>query len=245
MLITLAGYLINDFYDYEIDQINKPSAHRFTRSIILKFYFGSIIIGLLIAVGIANSLGNLNYLFVYLVATGLLFLYASYFKGFGLSGNLIVSIFSSMVIAIIWFVFYLYCGPIVEQKAQTLILFMCFVFLSSLAREIIKDCQDIEGDSKFNLKTLPIRIGVLKTSIFINFILLALILTIGAWLYSSYASMPLYKTLILGSTIWLIAKAIYLTNKARTSKDFKLISGLLKICMAIGITYLFTLSLSS
>ena len=45
-----------------------------------------------------------------------------------------------------------------------------FGFLINLIREIVKDIQDIEGDSKLNYRTLPIKFGIEKSKKLIIFI---------------------------------------------------------------------------
>ena len=244
ILITIAGYLINDFFDYKIDEINKPSKLRLSKASILKLYFFNVVLGLLIAIFIANKFGNLNYVFVYLLAVIILFLYASHFKELGLFGNLVVSIFSSLVIGVSWYFYNLFCSS--EPSSQTnsiIILFMCFVFLCSMAREIVKDCQDIIGDSALGLRTLPIRIGINKTTFFIQFYIAALILVIFIWIHYTFPIFPLYKSLILGLINVILIYTAFKTNKAKDALEFKSISKLLKLSMALGILYLFTLCL--
>ena len=36
----------------------------------------------------------------------------------------------------------------------------CFAFIISLIREVIKDIEDVEGDEKYNCKTMPIIWGI-------------------------------------------------------------------------------------
>ena len=120
---------------------------------------------------------------------------------------------------------------------------MCFVFLSSMAREIIKDCQDIEGDSKFGLKTLPIRVGLDRTKFFVQLFLITLVVVICTWIYTSIAIFPIYISAILVVTIIAIIYSMIKINKAKSSDDYKSVSKILKICMGFGILYLFTLSL--
>ena len=256
VIITISGYLINDYFDYSIDEINKPLKQRLSKDSLLRLYLFNVTLGLVLAIFIANEIGNLFYTLIYFLATLLLFLYASHFKRLGLIGNVVVSSFSSLVIAIIWFVFKVFCIPIQNDlpntilvqkvnKESILLLFMCFVFLSSMAREIIKDCQDISGDSKFGLQTLPIRIGINRTIFFVNFFLAILIIVSCTWIYSTLATMPIYKSVILVLIIFTIIYSMIKTNKAKNSEDFKFVSKILKTCMGFGILYLFTLSLPS
>lgn len=246
VIITIGGYLINDFFDYEIDKINKPSKLSLPKNALLKLYIYHSVLGFILAIYIAFEVGSLYYVSIYLLAILILFLYAAKLKSIGLMGNLVVSIFSSLVVAIIWFVFDLICESAPYENTKIiLILFMCFIFLSSMAREIIKDCQDVVGDKQFGLKTLPIRIGTDKAIIFVLFFLASLIAICCTWIYYSMSNYPIYKSVILFVTILILVYAMIKTNKAKSSLDFKSISKILKISMGFGILYLFTLSLPS
>ena len=46
----------------------------------------------------------------------------------------------------------------------------CFGFLLTFLREIVKDMEDIEGDRKFDCKTLPIVLGIRKSKLIIYLI---------------------------------------------------------------------------
>lgn len=243
LIITIGGYLINDYFDYEIDNVNKPSPSRMKKVELLKGYFISIFIGLLIAFFLSFRLGNLYYCFYYFVAIILLFFYASHLKALGLLGNLVVAIFSSLVIAIIWYVFTLQYDSILFVKAEVLYIFMSFIFLTSIAREVIKDCQDIVGDSQFGLKTLPIKIGKEKAVYFVSFFLATLLVISGLWLNHSYSFFPLYSNLLFAAIIIFLIFITYKSHQAKEEQDFKFVSTLLKSCMSLGLLYLLIISI--
>lgn len=242
ILITISGYLINDYFDYEIDSINKSNSARLRKIELLAPYFIILLLGLVIALFIAYRLGNLMYTFNYFLAVAMLFLYASHFKSTGLFGNFIVSIFSSLVIGIIWYVYELIHQSATQSQGQVLIIFMSFIFLISMAREIVKDCQDLEGDAKFGLQTLPIKIGIYKAVIFAGFFLGALITICLFWLYHSFSNLPINLNVLLGIIIALVCFTMIKVLKSKTEFDFKSSSKLLKICMALGIFYLLAIS---
>lgn len=157
-LITGAGNTINDYFDYEIDRINRPGrpipSGRVSRKTALSFSV------LLFGTGVVLSywLGT-----VCLLLAGfnslLLFLYASTFKRMPLAGNVVVGYLAGST--------FLFGGaPEIFNGTgiqSTMILFLLAV-LATMAREIVKDIQDIEGDSKAKARTLPIVIGKMKAS---------------------------------------------------------------------------------
>jgi len=152
-LITGAGNAINDYFDAGIDAINRPdrpipsgrvriesafifSIVLFAASIIISYFVGSSRIPFLIA--IFNSL--------------LLYFYAFSLKRKVFVGNLSVSYLSGST--------FLFGGAAfgIEGIRFTLVLFFLSM-LATLARELVKSIEDMEGDRKDGAVTLPIRIG--------------------------------------------------------------------------------------
>ena len=86
--------------------------------------------------------------------------YENKLKALGLSGNMAVGFMSGAV--------FLYAGMVVNDPGPTLWMFG-LAFLATVAREIVKDIQDLEGDT--DRFTLPARIGIGK-SLFVTGILL-------------------------------------------------------------------------
>jgi len=245
ILITLGGYLINDFFDYEIDSTNKKAAKRLSKIHLLTAYFLVCFAGFGIAYFICHLIGQFSYLLVYILAMALLFLYASHFKSQGLIGNVVVALFSSLVVALLWFVQVYFGHEVPPFKASTLIFFMCFIFLASMARELVKDCEDIQGDKQFGLKTLPIRIGIERTIFFIGLFLIVLFLVLLSWFYWIA---PQSSILIKASLLPIILVNLYLVFKnfkAKTKQDFASISSLIKLMMGLGIISLGLISYHS
>ncbi len=157
-LITGAGNAVNDYFDHEIDRINRPKrpipSGRVNRKTAL--YFSLFLFG--IGVVLSYWLGP-----VCLLLAGfnslMLFLYASTFKRMALAGNLVVGYLTGST--------FLFGGALEIFDGtgiqSTMILFLLAV-LATMAREIVKDIQDIEGDSRAGARTLPIVIGKMKAS---------------------------------------------------------------------------------
>ncbi len=114
---------------------------------------------------------------------------------------------------------------------------MLFLHSSSiwfLVREIVKDIEDIDGDHKVGMNTLPIVIGRDRAKI-VLFVLS--LVPIFAVVY--YLSTYLYKhtIVVIHFLILVIAPLILVSIKifnAKTKKDYQFISNLLKIVMLTG-----------
>ncbi|MCF7912771.1 MAG: geranylgeranylglycerol-phosphate geranylgeranyltransferase [Candidatus Cloacimonetes bacterium] len=148
MFIAAAGYTVNDYYDIEIDKVNKPervlpsggmstgnallySIALFVTGIIFSYFTGSVIC-LLIA--FINSM--------------FLFLYALFFKREFITGNLLVAYASASC-----FIF----GGIAGGNFSNSLIIAFFAFFYTFLREIVKDLEDVKGDSLAGASTLAIR----------------------------------------------------------------------------------------
>ena len=99
MIITAAGYLINDIYDEEIDKINKPDKLYIGKSISQKNALNIYIILNITALLLAVYLFNISIILIYLSAILLLYLYSAYLKKTAFWGNFTVALLSAAVVA--------------------------------------------------------------------------------------------------------------------------------------------------
>ncbi|GFO97526.1 prenyltransferase [groundwater metagenome] len=150
-LITGAGNAINDYFDAGIDAVNRPDrpipSGRLRKESAYKF---SIV---LFAGGIlaAYFIGSIPF-FIALFNSLLLYVYAYSLKRKVFVGNLSVSYLSGST--------FLFGGAAYGMKGieATYVLFFLSM-LATLAREIVKAIEDMEGDRIDGAVTLPIRIG--------------------------------------------------------------------------------------
>ena len=156
-MITSAGNIINDYFDVEIDKINKPDrpipSGRISRSDALMLSFALFMIGL----------GLAKYVNVYCLALAglnsvLLIVYGRYSKKMLIFSNLIVSclVASIFIFGALSVVNMTDLGSV---GLRLVALLSACAFFITFSREIIKDVEDIEGDKKNYCSTLPIYIG--------------------------------------------------------------------------------------
>ena len=161
MMLVGGGNALNDYNDRESDKENHPNrpipAGLINADEALVYSRILLSVGLLIVLfGLANKLPFI----IALIGTVTLISYENNLKALGLSGNMAVGFMSGAV--------FLYAGMVVNDPGPTLWMFG-LAFLATVAREIVKDIQDLEGDT--DRFTLPARIGIAK-SLFITGILL-------------------------------------------------------------------------
>lgn len=168
--IAAGGYWINDVYDFKIDKINKPertviNAFLSVKKVLSVYWFMHILLFLAVVL-ITKKLTILL-----IGASILLFLYAAWLKRTSLVGNMLVAFMTALVLMMAGFI-YTFNVPLIWAAI--------FAFEINLVREIVKDIEDIEGDLRFELKTLPIQAGV-QTARLIVFIIYILFI-ISTWL---------------------------------------------------------------
>lgn len=198
VILAAGGYIINDIIDDPIDRINKGLAQSIIHNLGDKFalaaYWTLGAIGLGIAAALAAQTGLWNLFWLYPLSWLLLLLYARIFKKTPLFGNLIVSLFCAFVPGILliaeWPVLFKisyseeFIGPMVALTV--LMLYILFAFLTTMVREIIKDMEDVEGDKKYNCRTLPIVWGYTRTKFVVLIFSIMLITTLGLFAISLF-----------------------------------------------------------
>jgi 4-hydroxybenzoate polyprenyltransferase len=171
ILIAAAGYIINDYFDLNIDRVNKPDKIVVEKiikrrwAIIWHWVLSGmgILIGFYLSWKIRNIfLGPTNLLCVLL-----LWFYSTTFKKKLLIGNLLISFLTAWVIGVLYltefrlhrFVDPAYHGTLSRIYKFT-VLYGAFAFIISLVREVVKDMEDLEGDALYGCRTMPVVWGL-------------------------------------------------------------------------------------
>jgi 4-hydroxybenzoate polyprenyltransferase len=174
VLIAAGGYVINDILDQETDQKNNPNkvliGKHISESKAYIIYATLTITGVALGFILANSVSHPNFAILFVLIATLLYFYASSLKQIALVGNIVVALLLAFSVIIIG-IFDIYPNTFDFNQPQMVLAFSIlmdyakFAFIINLAREIVKDIEDIEGDKLQQMKTLPILIGVKKTKI--------------------------------------------------------------------------------
>ena len=244
LCLAAAGNIINDIYDVETDLVNKPNKVIVSKSISEKsaynLYIILTIIGVLLGFYISNLVGRSGFSAIFVIISALLYIYATYLKQTTLIGNILISFLVAMSLIIVGLFELL--PVITEQNRETQLTFFkiifdysIFAFMINLLREMVKDIEDINGDYKAEMKTLPIVIGrerALKIVFGLSFVpLFAVAYYIITYLYRHYFAVGYFL-------IFVIAPLLYFTIKsfsAETKKEISFLSFLLKFIMLFGV----------
>lgn len=223
VIIAAAGYIINDYYDVKIDLINKP--HRVVVGRILKRRVAMIAHTILNFVGIGIGfylswkVGVLNFICAFV-----LWLYSNQLKRIAFLGNLSVALLTGLSILIIGLVF--------EPDNILIKVYSLFAFVFSLIREIIKDIEDLKGDSTFGCKTLPVVYGVRKTKSLIYILSYLFLISLCTLAYVVVGLQMTYLCIALVLPIGYLTFKLY---KADKISEYNFLSNYCKFVMLFGI----------
>ncbi|HEX5026007.1 MAG TPA: geranylgeranylglycerol-phosphate geranylgeranyltransferase [Agriterribacter sp.] len=256
--IAAGGYVINDYFDLNIDQVNKPNRivvekHIHRRwAIIWHWIFSTagVVMGFYISFVTHNWLIG----FSNMTCVLLLWAYSTTFKKKLLSGNIVISLLTAWVVLVVFFFVDYFPSNIIpgwqmpaamdEQVHRRVMrlafLYAGFAFVISLIREVIKDLEDMEGDARYGCKTMPIVWGVPVAKVFTGVWLMVLT---GALLAIQFYAMYLgWWWSILYCTALIIVPLLWITRKlyvALVPSDYAYLSGAIKFVMLTGILSMF------
>ncbi|MEN9883777.1 MAG: hypothetical protein RLZZ420_994 [Bacteroidota bacterium] len=248
VLIAGGGYVINDYFDLNIDRINKPQKLVIDRFISRRWamFFHLILsfAGIVISAYIAYLLNNPLLLVFNLLSVFLLFVYSSTFKKKLLTGNVIIATLSAWVIMVL---FVAMCqwnpGTLIPEWTSQLhevykiaLVYSAFAFIVSLIREVVKDIEDEEGDKKNGCKTMPIVWGIKSTKVFIGVWILVLFGLLIVFLFNLIISRWLWGIFYIIFVLLPFLVRIYMAfSKALTKKHYAELSREVKLFMLAGI----------
>lgn len=154
-LVGAASNALNDVVDVEIDRHNRPDrpvasgavSPEAARAVWIGLTVAGVVLGALVSWGVgAVALGSAL----------LLWLYSVRLKGTPGLGNLVVAFVIALAL--------MYGALAVGTVSSTVAVGVGMTFLITLAREIVKDVEDVEGDGAEGARTLAVTRGAWWTS---------------------------------------------------------------------------------
>tara|TARA_B100000949_G_scaffold231794_1_gene244657 strand:- start:43537 stop:44442 length:906 start_codon:yes stop_codon:yes gene_type:complete len=222
-LTIASGYIINNFYDAEKDLINKPTKSMLDRLVSQRFKLTTYFILNFLTVFAASYISFKAVLFFSAYIFGI-WIYSHKLKRIPFVGNLVSS---TLAIAPFFVVFVYY------QNFQTVIfVHALFLFLLILAREMIKDLENMAGDMAQNYKTIPIIYGPNVSKSMITF-LIGLTLVPALLLIKSFDIGYMY--LYFMACIVLLVLFLVLLWKAKGKKHYVWLHNIIKFIIVAGV----------
>ncbi len=256
VLIAAAGYIINDYFDVKTDMINRPDTVVVDRAIkrrsAIILHMAFTFLGVALGIYCALKTGYMRLAIFHIVAAILLWFYSTHFKKQLLVGNIVVSLLTASV-SFIPFVYEF--GIMQHQHAnfssehkliilscfKVVFIFALFSFITSMAREIIKDMEDFKGDKATGGYTMPIYWGMQSSKLTAFFLI---VITVLLLLFVVYNTFKAYHTILAMDTLYILSGLmfpliilLFLILKAKEPFQFKRASLFLKFIMLIGLSY--------
>lgn len=222
-LVIASGYIINNFYDAEKDLINKPTKSMLDRLVSQRFKLSVYFLMNFVAVFAASYVSFRAVLFFSAYIFGIWF-YSHKLKKVPLVGN-----FVSAILAITpFFVVFVY-----YKNFETVIfVHAVFLFLLILAREMIKDLENIPGDMAQNYKTIPIIYGPIISKVVIGVLI---VLTLIPSLLLIFTFEIGYMDYFFVGCVALLLIFLILLPSATTKKHYIWLHNILKFIIVSGV----------
>ena len=230
-----SGYLINNLNDIKSDLTNNKNQFGFSKRYYLTTYFINVACSFifLFLSGLSGAWIQLVFYCHLLVIS-----YSILLQHIPLLGNLAVALLCGIVL----------CIPSIIHRGfnfettynlnvSVVELYVVFCVLFTMARELIKDIEDINGDLKIQSKTFPIVFGITPTKglIALNFISSALILSLG--LIRTPFSIASFSFFIPSLVITFVL--LFSTLSAKETSSFQKLSKLIKLQFLFSTLWLY------
>ncbi len=239
LLIEVGAFSLNDYLDYNSDKLNNRQDRPLvrgdlSRNTALYIFVFSFVIAVLMSFLLPRPALYIVIAFAFLSIS-----YDISLKHLPLLGNVIIAL--SMAIP------FIFANSIVSNQTNEIILIIfSMVLFLGIAREIIKDIEDMEGDKEAaSSRTLPIVIGVKNSSLVAGLFLL-IFMVIAAIPFVFYLDPNAFSIVFLllsylfvgysaGASFFLINEDNYkyIASKLKKYLFFSMILGLIALLLAV------------
>ena len=225
-LCIASGYIINNFYDSDKDLINRPIKSKIDRFVSqntkLSIYFVLNFLAIVFAsyVSFRAVIFFSGYIF-------LIWLYSHKIKKMIILGNIMSSILTVAP----------FFAILVYYKNFEIVIFFhaLFLTLNLLAKEILKDLENIKGDFLINYKTVPVVYGerFSKRCITLAIVFAMLSSSVLLIFYDLGTMIYYFKSLYFIYPIFFLS--LYFSSK---KKHFKILHNFMKLILIIGVCFI-------
>lgn len=222
-LVIAGGYIINNFYDAEKDLINKPRKTMLDRLVSQRTKLTTYFVLNFFAVFLASYVSFRAVLFFSAYIFGIWF-YSHKLKKMPFVGNFVSA---TLAITPFFAVFVYY-----KNFETVIFVHAIFLFLLILAREMIKDLENIAGDMSQKYKTIPILYGMTFSKICIGILIVLTI--IPSLLLIRYFDVG-YMYLYFIGCILLLLLFLILLWKSDSKKHYVWLHNILKLIIIVGV----------
>jgi 4-hydroxybenzoate polyprenyltransferase len=246
LFIGAGGYIINDYFDMNIDEVNKPKrmivGKVIKRRWAIAWHFMLSFTGIVLTMLAVPIFGKWYLILANTCCIALLWFYSTTFKRKLLLGNIVISLLTAWTILLIFFSKVSVADALLpyHQSQPKLFrfafLYAGFAFIISLIREAIKDIEDMPGDARYGCRTMPIVWGINTTKVYIAVWLIILIITLVV--VQVYVLQFRWWWAVVYCTLFIIAPLLHILLqlfRASSVKHYHRLSNESKLVMLTGI----------
>jgi geranylgeranylglycerol-phosphate geranylgeranyltransferase len=223
-LVTAAGNVVNDYFDADIDRINKPRrpipSGRLTRRGSWRYYW--LLTVLVFAVAAPAGRGVVAFAVAW---TFCLYAYSAWLKTRLLLGNLMVSAVCASGFAL---------GAWLAGDAKAALVPAALAFLFVMGREIVKDVEDARGDGAGGATTLALQLGA-RRALVVALAFFALFVALVPWPYHLRMYGRSYLLTYAFGVVPLLGVAAWLMLRDSSPANLLRVGWILKVDMLLGV----------
>ena len=224
-IICAGGNILNDYFDVDIDRINKPARPIPSGKITKQQAFTIAIIFLSIGIVIPFFIAKEAVILACTVVVLLVLYNAVLKRNAGFIGNIVVSLVAAFTIVY---------GGIATGRLHRTFFPAIFAFLIHLGREITKDIEDISGDKKAKTRSIAITLGV-KKSYVIGFIPILILIIITPFPYLFHIYNRFYLSIVIIFVDLPLLVSFFIFNKKLDTQNIHKLNNIFKLAMVFGL----------
>ena len=241
ILIAAGGYIINAYFDIQVDTENQKDevlvGRSIKRRVALMLHILFTLIGVLLGFYIAYRIEYIALGAIMVISAYTLWEYSLRYKRRFFIGNFIIAKLSSIFVLSIAAFEILPKYNLAESRHPLILLciYTIFAFICSMMHEVIKDLRGVEGDAKFKIRTLPTIWGIEKTKEFVKWLSVItafMVISVATYEFKTHIAALGYALVFLILPLFLLNIWIY---KAKKTVDYERISKLNKFIIFAGI----------
>ncbi len=246
LCITISGYLVNDLLDTRADDLNRPGSNpvqRLGRDVVVWFYSVSMMFGFLVSLLLSFRLGERQLLWIFPVVIGVLTVYSTTLKKLPAIGNIVVSLYCAGVPGVLLLaerrsIAQLYDNDpqLATDTVSVCLLFMTFAFIATWLRELVKDMEDVRGDTATGCRTIPVLYGIAASrrgaQVLGLLVMLSLLLPIFLG-WPAFLAFPIFPYIVL--LLLAVGYLLFRISRAGTQRDWHRVSQELKFLLLFGL----------
>ncbi|GGX26091.1 geranylgeranylglycerol-phosphate geranylgeranyltransferase [Aquimarina muelleri] len=237
--IAAAGNIIIYIYNQEGSTAKGLLQGKITEKTANRLFIIFNVIGVLIGFYLSNLIGKSGFAALFIITSGIFYIYASYLKEIIILKNVIPALLIALSLIVVGIFDLLPAITEKNRESQTVIFsiildYSVFAFMIVLLREIVKDGLHIDRDHRLGIKTIPMALGKERTTKLVGILT---IVPIAMVIYYIYTYLFSNSTAVIMVLLLLIAPLLYFMIKsfsAESDKQLTRLSLLLKIILIIA-----------